>query len=416
MQCVTVFLAKESVRGIFRAVKGIVKGILWPFRLLGRLPRGGWVELVLVLGLLVCFYFIWELSREVKSLEGEGEKREAAEGVIDTTQLSPPKIFHPTEGGMVFSNTLDINGEVEENRIVSLSVNGKLMRVELPEEGKFVFDGVRLHRGDNRVEVRAMTDEGKVSTLQTLVLTYANPTLAYLAEDFGRGPLDKREVALTFDGGSIDNAADEILNILREKRVKSTFFLTGEFIRRYPKTVKRIVAEGHEVGNHTWSHPHLTSFAQNRKQTTLSGITAERVKKEFSKTAALLKLVTGREVVRFWRAPYGEYNGEILQWAAEAGYKHVGWTVGRGWEETMDTMDWVADKNSKAYHSADEIVEKILNYATQNKHGANGAIILMHLGTHREDDLPHRKLPEIIEGLREKGYRLVKVSEMMTEG
>lgn len=415
-QCLAVFLVKGMVKGIFRAAKGVVRGIFWPFRFIGKLSRGGWVELVLGLGLLACFYFLWELAREVKLLEGEVESRETAEGVVDTTQIPPPKIFRPAGGGMVFSNTLNIKGEAEENQIVSLSIDGKLMEVVLPKRRKFAFDGVRLHRGDNRLEVRAITDDGKVSTLQTLVLTYANPTLSYLAKDFRRGSVNRKEVALTFDGGSINNAAGEILDILKEKEVKSTFFLTGEFIRRYPKTVRRIVGEGHEVGNHTWSHPHLTSFAKNRKHTTLPGITAEKIKKEFSKAASLFTLVTGREMVRFWRAPYGEYNGEILRWAAEAGYKHVGWTVGRGWEDTMDTMDWVADKNSRAYRSADEIVAKILNYAKEKKHGANGAIILMHLGTDREDDLPHRKLPEIIDGLRKKGYRLVKVSGMIVGG
>jgi peptidoglycan/xylan/chitin deacetylase (PgdA/CDA1 family) len=79
----------------------------------------------------------------------------------------------------------------------------------------------------------------------------------------------------------------------------------------------------------------------------------------------------------------------------------------------MDTMDWVADKNSTAYHSADEITEKILKYGNGKKYGANGAIVLMHLGTNREEDYPHQKLPEIIEGLRKQGYRLVKMSELI---
>ena len=113
-----------------------------------------------------------------------------------------------------------------------------------------------------------------------------------------------------------------------------------------------------------------------------------------------------------WRAPYGYYNEEILEWAAKTGYKHIGWTVGRGWEENMDTLDWVKDKDSKVYHSADEIAEKILNYADKKGAGANGAIILMHLGSLRNDDFPHKKLPDIIEGLQKKGYELVTISEM----
>ena len=102
------------------------------------------------------------------------------------------------------------------------------------------------------------------------------------------------------------------------------------------------------------------------------------------RTAELYKAVTGKEMNKLWRAPYGEHNYEIRQWAAEVGYRHIGWTVGKNWEEGMDTMDWVADKNSPAYHSADEVVEKILAFGNGNKEGANGTIILMHLGTTRE--------------------------------
>ena len=126
-------------------------------------------------------------------------------------------------------------------------------------------------------------------------------------------------------------------------------------------------------------------------------------------------MITGQEMVPLWRAPFGEYNYEILDWAARAGYKHVGWTVGRGWEETMDTLDWVADKNSTAYHTSEEIVEKNVNYGKGRKNGSNGAIILMHLGTNRKDDFPHKKLPEIIDGLKKKGYDLVTVTKMLEE-
>ena len=102
-------------------------------------------------------------------------------------------------------------------------------------------------------------------------------------------------------------------------------------------------------------------------------------------------------------------------WAAEAGFKHVGWTVGQGWEESMDTLDWVADKNSTAYRSAEEIAEKILNYGKGRNTGANGAIILMHLGSEREDDFPHKKLPEIIDGLKQDGYQLLTISKILAD-
>ncbi len=412
-QCVVAFMLKKMLKTIFSILKGFVKLIFWPFRMAVKFSWKNWAVLILGLGVIASFYFLWTLSREIKSLKMRPQEKEIGKVAPDTSKILPPKIFRPTRGGMVFSNILSIAGEADDNRIVSLSINGKLVRAVLPKNGRFTFERIQLRRGDNRLEVRAITEDGKVSILQTLVLTYASPTLRYLSKSFTRGPLNRKEVTLTFDGGSINNAAKPILDILKEKNVKCTFFLTGEFIRRYPNTVRRIVAEGHEAGNHTWDHPHLTTYAENRKHNTLPGITAEKIKMEFSKTAALFKLVTSHEMVHFWRAPYGEYNKQILMWAAQAGYKHVGWTVGRGWENTMDTLDWVADKNSKIYKTADQITEKILHYAKGKKHGANGIIILMHLGTERKDDFPYKKLPEIIDGLRKEGYRFVKISEMM---
>jgi peptidoglycan/xylan/chitin deacetylase (PgdA/CDA1 family) len=331
----------------------------------------------------------------------------------DTSSKEVEAAFRPTQGGMVTSNTMDISGEAEPDRIVSLSIDGRLSRVTLPQDGKFRFDNVRLHRGSNRIEVRAITQEGRVSVLQMMTLVYGAPTVEYLARDFQRGPLDSREMAFTFDGGSSDNAASEILGSLKAKNIKATFFLTGEFIRDYPALVRRIVAEGHDVGDHTWSHPHLTSFAGDRRQTTLPGITADKLRSELLKTAAIFRTVTGRDMVPFWRAPYGEVNPEIMRWAADVGFRHVGWTTGKGWAESMDSMDWVADKKSNAYHSAQEIADKILAYAKTGKYGANGVVILMHLGTERKEDFPHEKLPEIIDGLKKQGYTPVKVADLM---
>ena len=116
---------------------------------------------------------------------------------------------------------------------------------------------------------------------------------------------------------------------------------------------------------------------------------------------------------KYWRAPFGEHNRDIRTWAAELGYRHVGWTVGRDWEHNMDTLDWVADKNSSVYHTAEEIVEKIINFGNGDEYGANGAIVLMHLGTSREEDQPHKLLPRIIDQMRDNGYTFVTISEMM---
>ena len=406
-QCLTLFMVQNTIKALF----GLIGALFRPLKKLKRVSWRGWAEIVLTAGLLIGAFYLRRLTLEMAVLKGDLYR--TAPAAVDSLFIEPPKIIEPVREGMVRESTLNIRGEAEPDHIVSLSVNGKPVEAVLPRGREFVFEKVRLHRGINRLEVRAISPSGGFSTLQTLMIDYASPTLSYLSEPLNRGSLLRKEVALTFDGGGSDNAADEILNALKKEGVRSTFFLTGQFIRQFPRTVRRIVREGHEVGNHTWTHPHLTTYAKNRRHQTIEGMTEEILHQEFSKTASLFKLVTGKNMAGLWRAPYGEINAEILLWAANAGYKHVGWTVGRGWEESMDTLDWVADTTSQAYYSAEEIVRKILQYGKQRRHGSNGIITLMHLGTERENDFPHLRLTDIIAGLRDQGCRFVTVTEML---
>jgi peptidoglycan/xylan/chitin deacetylase (PgdA/CDA1 family) len=168
------------------------------------------------------------------------------------------------------------------------------------------------------------------------------------------------------------------------------------------------------VGNHTWNHPHLTSFAKNKRNETLPEVTREFLHDQLLRTSKLFEEATGRQMAPFWRAPYGEHNVQIRRWAAELGYRHVGWTKGRSWQQSMDTLDWVADTSSAAYHTAEEILANLLSMTENEAHGVNGGIILMHLGSHRQDgDHFYTILPRLISGLREKNYEIVKISALV---
>lgn len=221
-----------------------------------------------------------------------------------------------------------------------------------------------------------------------------------------------KKISITFDGGSSDSSATIILDVLSEKKIKTTFFLTGRFIKRYPHLVKRMLDEGHEIGNHTYNHPHLTTYSKNRKNITSTGVNFQKLKKELEKTAHLYEEVTGEKMAPFWRAPYGEINDEILQWASQIGYQHIAWTVDYKARQSMDSLDWVADRNSSLYLSAEEIKERLLSFADE-KGRARGGIILMHLGTERKEDAAHEKLAEIIDDFTLKGYKLVPVSYLV---
>jgi peptidoglycan/xylan/chitin deacetylase (PgdA/CDA1 family) len=231
----------------------------------------------------------------------------------------------------------------------------------------------------------------------------ARPLDGVRVPDLSRGPRDRREVLLSFDAGSSDRGAREILAALRDKGIQTTIFLTGDFIRRNPDLTRRIAGDGHEVGNHTDTHPHLTTYARDGRQATRPGVDRWFLVAELGRTARAYEETTGQKMAPLWRAPFGEHNEEIRRWAAEAGYWHVGWTGGRA---GLDGLDWVSDPRSKAYRTSDRVVESLVERAE------NGGIILLHLGSDRDDPVALR-IPKLIEGLSSRGFHFARASEFL---
>lgn len=228
---------------------------------------------------------------------------------------------------------------------------------------------------------------------------------------FERGRRDVPNVALTFDGGSDAGQSERILDVLEERGVTATFFLTGRYIASNPDLVRRIAAAGHEVGNHTWSHPHLTSWNTSNRHDTLAGLDRAFLLGELGRTATAYEAVAGRRMTPLWRAPFGEINDDLLRWAEDAGWSHVGWTRDdSGGRHTLDSLDWVAERSSRNYLSSSEITERLLAFGGGGDR-LNGGIVLMHLSTRREDPGVTR-LGEFIDALRRDGFRLVTISEL----
>ena len=220
------------------------------------------------------------------------------------------------------------------------------------------------------------------------------------AYNLTRGPRNQKVILLSFDGGSSDEAADEILSTLEARHLRTTVFLTGAFIERFPDVVRRIVADGHEVGNHTFDHPH---FAPDfRRDPRWSEI---RVQDELLRADEAFFRLTGRPMDPLWRSPYGENTKEIRAWAEAIGYRHVGWSEG------ADSLDWATPKEKRLYRSGGAILEKL--HARMTADG-DGLIVLMHLGSDRpEADRPAAKLSAFIDQARAEGWRFVTASEML---
>jgi peptidoglycan/xylan/chitin deacetylase (PgdA/CDA1 family) len=221
--------------------------------------------------------------------------------------------------------------------------------------------------------------------------------------DMSIGPRDRREVLVSFDAGSSDRGALEILDALKQRHIRTTIFLTGEFIRRSPELARRIAADGHEAGNHTDTHPHLTTYAQNARQATRPNVDRAFLARELAVTARLYRETTGKPMAPIWRAPFGEHNPEIRRWAAEEGYWHVGWTGGRA---GLDSLDWVSDPASPAYRSADRVVALLVQRAE------SGGIVLLHLGSDRDIPVASR-IGELFDGLAGRGFRFARATEFL---
>ncbi|MCZ4118140.1 polysaccharide deacetylase family protein [Streptomyces sp. H39-S7] len=165
------------------------------------------------------------------------------------------------------------------------------------------------------------------------------------------GPL---VMALTFDDGPSPQYTPQVLDVLRGHGVHATFFVCGDNVGLYPDVVRRIVAEGHVVGNHSWSHPHL------------SDLSAAEVRDQMQRTQDAVAKVGGRAPVLF-RAPYGDFADASLAVCADLGLRPISWSV--------DPADWA---NPGSATIADRVVAG----------AATGAIVLHHDGTEGGDDNP----------------------------
>jgi len=192
--------------------------------------------------------------------------------------------------------------------------------------------------------------------------------------------------------------------------------LTGEFLERFPESVRAAVAGGHEIGSHLYRHVHLTTWEANRHHDTRSGITREYLHELLEKNEIAFRNVTNQPMVKLWRAPFGETNPTINAWAAELGYWHVTWTRSESRDQSMDSLDWVADRVEPRYLTAPQILERLLAFDGGVPGGANGAIILMHTGSQRREERGWTILDDLIVSMTRRGYHFVPVSRLITVG
>ena len=188
---------------------------------------------------------------------------------------------------------------------------------------------------------------------------------------------EEPKIALTFDAAWGNEDTQEIMDILKKHDVKVTFFMTGGWVDSYPDDVKMILAEGHDLGNHSQNHKNMSQLSDSEKE------------KELMTVHDKVKALTGYDMFLF-RPPYGDYDSKLIKVVRKCNYYPIQWDV--------DSLDW-----------KDYGVDSIIKTVTQNEHLGNGSIILCHNGARYTAEA----LDTLITTLKDAGYQFVPLSELI---
>ena len=195
------------------------------------------------------------------------------------------------------------------------------------------------------------------------------------------GDPTKKVLYLTFDAGYENGSTEKILDILKQQQVPAAFFLVGNYLEKNANLVRRMVEEGHIVGNHTMHHYDMSKLSDRAS-----------FEKELKDLEALFREITGKEMSRYYRPPQGLYSEENLKMAKELGYKTVFWSLAY--------VDW----NNDQQPSREEAFGKLLPRTHP------GAVVLLHSTSKTNAEV----LEELIGKWKEEGYSFGTVEELFS--
>lgn len=193
------------------------------------------------------------------------------------------------------------------------------------------------------------------------------------------GNTNEKIIYLTFDAGYENGHTPAILDALKKHQVPATFFLVGNYLTTSPDLVKRMITEGHTVGNHTFHHPDMSKIASK-----------EAFAKELQDLEALYQEVTGQQMKHFYRPPQGKYSESNLQMAKDLGYHTFFWSLAY--------VDWYDDKQP----THEEAFKKLLGRIHP------GAIVLLHSTSRTNAEI----LDELLTKWKEMGYEFRSLDDL----
>nr|WP_246943025.1 delta-lactam-biosynthetic de-N-acetylase [Bacillus pinisoli] len=255
-------------------------------------------------------------------------------------------------------------------RGIMLCVTFLLLLPAFTQASATTYSNAKIHWGFKKSVNHEAPSAGK--QLEDLLAEY---------NSFYLGDPTKKEIYLTFDNGYENGYTGAVLDVLKKKKVPATFFVTGYYLKDQPELIKRMVKEGHIVGNHSWHHPDLTEVSDVRLKKEL-----ELVKEEYES-------LTGQKGMNYLRAPRGIFSERTLALSEELGYVNVFWSLA--------FVDWYTDKQKGWKYSYDQVMKQI----------HPGSILLLH--TVSKDNA--EALEKIITDLQAEGYVFKSLDDLMME-
>lgn len=193
------------------------------------------------------------------------------------------------------------------------------------------------------------------------------------------GDTSQKKLYITFDAGYENGNTPAILDALKKHQVQATFFVVGHYLESAPDMVKRMVAEGHIVGNHTYHHPDMSAIADETS-----------FREELTQTEALYEQITGQPMKKIYRPPQGKYSENNLRMARDLGYTTLFWSLAY--------VDWYSDKQPTAQQAFDKLIPRI----------HNGAVVLLHSTSSTNAAI----LDELLTKWENMGYTFGTLSEL----
>ena len=193
------------------------------------------------------------------------------------------------------------------------------------------------------------------------------------------GDTEKKVIYLTFDCGYENGYTEPILDALKKHDAPAAFFVVGNMIETAPDIIRRMAAEGHIVGNHTFHHPDMSAISDQ-----------SAFRRELEELEALYQTTTGEEMPRFYRPPQGKYSAENLKQAHALGYNTVFWSLAY--------VDWYVEDQPTAQQAYDKLLPRI----------HNGAIVLLHSTSRTNAEI----LDDLLTKWEDMGYTFAPLTDL----